>query len=755
MADPTPKDQNPIIKQFRSKLANGSAGPGDRGQLEKFRNGPKCTPELHAVVDGLLAEFDAKAESMRVAQAAAHARVHAPAAAHSNGPVAKGVNATAAAPAALGEPFHNPYTFLPFGSAPKRRVPTLQSADEVERERFTGLLRIKLKTLSPLLTCEPKPEEGETHRVLAIDNDVVVPSSGVRGTLRTLLTILTGGTLGYVDPTLWLTQGRDLNLGPRGKTDPLSTPERVFLARVVEPGSPTRPGIVEIGALAEPLIKVEDLGRIVQRLDEQRPKQGKRRGVIEIGGSTFRLSGAPVNWKGKREGQFQPSGIMVSLPPERWAEYQGRHAHAEFSDLRRDDLVWLEPSSPSLRQITRPEDVASIQWARWGRKGQSMIDTIRKHHKAVVPDALRSDGLVDEVTDLFGQVPDARSPGAALAFAARVRPDNLVFRDALKGQVERDVQLAPMMQPHPGCLGFYRDNRDTDALSMTDPLRGYKVYRTTAERGPGAPWHYSTQPVFNERGEAKAASPRLTKKVDLLKENAIGEVTLSLRSLSRRELALLLAACSVDWRLGGGKPLGLGHCRVLDVELVDESGTSRLRWSPSPSDAALDRAEPGGLPEGYRGDVADLGERIFAYQATQRPVRRLRYPRAAEWNANKTSRGGNVWFKNHATPSKTGDRQSDERRGLTVLRAKGALAQRLGRQQIAAQPLPTFNPKDPFSDVLYGYDLIATVVTEDRKPREIVQLEPFDPARHGRADDRSGPNTSPSAATRRLDREQR
>jgi hypothetical protein len=754
MADQSP-DQHPTIRQFRSKLDKSSATIAERNQLVKFRNGPKCDPALHPVIDALLKEFDDKAEAMKAKQVAEHQRVHAATSSSSTTP-SKGVNGTALSPVVFGDAFHNPYTFLAFGTAPKRRTPTLQTADEVEKDRFTGLLRLRVRTLSPLLTCEPGPERSGPHRVLSIGNDVIVPASGVRGALRTLLTVVTGGTLGYVDPTLWLTQGRDLPLGPRGKNGRPTTPERVFLARVVEPGSPTRPGVVEVGDLGDPLVKAEDLARSLRNLDERRPKQGKQRGVVEAKGEIYRLSGRPIKSQGKREGRFVPSGRRLTLPPERWSEYEGRHAHAEFPELRAGDLVWLEPISPSLAQINRAEDVASIQWARWGRKGKALVETLRQHHKAVVPDAMRSDGLVDEVTDLFGQVPLRDADSMVPAFASRVRPENLVFRNAAATAVTRDVQLAPLLQPHPGCLGFYRDNGDLDEISMHDPLRGYKVYRNTRERGATAPWHYATQPVFGEDGTAKPPDPKLSRCVDLLDEGCEGELTLSLRSLSRREIALLLAACSVDWRLGGGKPLGLGHCRVTHVELVDEAGASLSIWDPagSASHDPLDRASPAPIPEDRASEITDLADRLFAYQATQRPVVKLRYPRAVERThasaTGKLSRGGNVWFKRHASPRKSDD---DAVRGMQVFRAGGALASRLGKGQVSAQALPPFNPKQPFDDLLFGYDSIATKPQAHGLDHET--FEPFEPGKHRRGDERSSGNQSASAETRRLDREGR
>jgi hypothetical protein len=72
-----------------------------------------------------------------------------------------------------------------------------------------------------------------------------------------------------------------------------------------------------------------------------------------------------------------------------------------------------------------------------------------------------------------------------------VRPENLVFCNAL-AKVQR-VTLAPLAPPHPGCRAFYRDNVDPDAISDSDPLRGYKVYRTTNESGQDAPWRYEVQ----------------------------------------------------------------------------------------------------------------------------------------------------------------------------------------------------------------------------------------------------------------------
>jgi hypothetical protein len=762
MADSTP-DLHPTVKQFKQKLEKRVATSADRSQLQKFREG-KCPPEFHAICDELLARYDREKADNEKNLTAAHQRAHAPAEPswgsgwQKGGPSrapSKGDNSTAAHPSKLGEPFHNPYTFIPFGQSPRRAQPTLHTADETERDRFTGVLRLRVRTLSPLLSCLPSAGAGGTHAAITLGDDAIVPATGVRGALRTLMTVLTGGTLGYIDPMLWLTQGRDANLGPAGKNSPQRTPSRAFLARVTRVGNVQSSGEVELNAAHDPLVPMMELEREFPNLRELRPAQSKSRGVVQGRGDVlYKLSGRPIQQKGKREGVFKPSGRTLQIPAERWAEYNGRHAHADFGELKVGDLVWLEPASPDLTELKQPSDVRSIQWARWGRRGARLVDLIRQKHGAVLPDSMAGDGLVDEVTNLFGQIPDASCKEAARTFAARVRCDNLVFRGAAKARIDRGVWLAPLMQPHPGCVGFYRDNSDLDDLSREDVLRGYKVYRTTRERGQGAPWHYATQGVYDDHGKLDNEKRKtLSRQCDLLQEGSEGELSIAVRSLSSRELALLLAACSVDWRLGGGKPLGLGHCRITDVEIVSEFGETVEKWSPAAANDPLDRAQPAALPARFAAQVSELAARLLHFQATQRPVERLRYPRAVKRNQNRSMRGGNAWFQRHASPKKA-ETDGGIPQGLQVFRVGGNLAQVVGATQVKAQALPPFNPKDPFADVLYGYDCVTDDVEENRMS-VAIDIKPFNESRDVRPTDKSGGPQGQSQETRRAQRDQR
>ena len=676
----------------------------------------------------------------------------------------------------LGAPFHNPYTFIPFGTAPKRAFPSQLTVDEWpgERARKSGVLSLTIRTMSPLLTCSPTPNDPKANHkeypVLAIGDDVIVPASGVRGSLRTLMTILTGGTLGYLDETLFLTQGRDVNLGPRGKSSPEGTPECVFLAEVVRAGNSTRAGTIRLGRTL--LFKAEQLrssvarpapgkpvdhswGKITPESNDPREQHGALGTTSNVRDSEhcwkLKLSGWPINMKGKREGAFLPSETEIEIPTEMWRDYQGRHCHGDHPELKNGDLVWLEPSTPDLQKIEQAWQIKSLQWARWGRRGEHLQEVIKKFHKAVLPDSLNKDGEVDEVTDLFGQIPV--NPKAAGPFAARIRPENLVFTNQTKS-VKREI-LAPLQAPHPGCIAFYRDVKDVADAGSGRPLRGYKVYRNTLERGAVAPWLFTSQGVYGDQGELKDAKQKVNKSCDLLPEGTNGTLRIACRALSQRELALLVMACTVDWRLGGGKPLGLGHCRVIEAKWIDEDGDTRelfKRTSESYPAIAV-------LPEELKGEVSDLEARVQLWHASQEPVAHLRYPRAVEENNNKLNRGGHVWFGRHASMRKGEDKNSSPKRGLEVLRTAGELKTQVGGSlQIAPQLLPVLDVNKPQSDVLHGADLVSMEAERERlrdNTKLHSKLEPFDPNVHSKPTHQSGGNQSQNRETRQSFREGR
>lgn len=828
--------EHPSIKQFRTHLQNKAVLPEQAAQFDKWRNGPKCTGEHKEAADSLWEEYQKVKDQVTKRPVAtsiqtsrrADDRGRQPSrgrggqggrggrdgghggrggrdgrrGGHGGGGGPNRVtNVGAAEPDVLGEPFHNPYTFIPFAQKPPiRRAPTPLTIDEVEKSRFTGILDLEVELLSPLLTADPTPHKEDRghreHTVLAVGDDVIVPATGVRGVLRSLLSVLTGGTLGHIDEEAWLCQGRDAKLGPASKFNK-GLPAHVFLAEVVVPGKVNRDGVVRVGKTR--LVKAQDLERAAQRSGINhlpRPRPGDRvkhlwanEGAARVGRNSdagswkVKLSGRPVNPKGKREGLLNlEKAHEVSLPATLWSAFHGRHRHADHPELKKGDLVWLEPRELGCTEIRQSQDVKSIQWARWGRAGERLLNAVAMHHRGVLPDELNPDGLVDEVTDLFGQVPrndlkrevrgfeqvsDKQNPAGP--FAARVRPGNLVFPAASK-RVERTA-LAPLAPPHPGCAAFYRDMGERDVARAADdisnepkklPLRGYKVYRTTSERGKGAPWRFEVQGVYDDKGKPKPAQQKVNKTVELLPEKGAprGRLRLTLRAMTQREVALVLAACAVDWRVGGGKPLGLGHCRVASASLRElrDDGTTG-----DPVSFARNGDDVAELPLPYAAEIRNdeqLSERMRVWQASQQPVSKLRYPRAVDQNRNKKNRGGHVWFLRHAQPKKSGD--NDYPQGLQVLHVdpNSALGNQAQKDRIRAQPLPKFDPNNPAADVLYGHDLFVGEGDEWRqqsKDRRTLHrcVEPFDPEKHSRAEDRSGGHQGQSAETRQQGRDAR
>lgn len=664
----------------------------------------------------------------------------------------KGSNQNAANAKLIGEAFHNPYTFIAFPEDVVRFQPTTLTADELEGEehRISGILELDIQTLSPLMTCSPEPENpNDTHKIfkaLTIGNDVVLPATGVRGALRTLMTIITGGTLGYMDEDLRLIQGRDVKLGP-SKKDP-KIPDNIFLAEIIKPGSSTQAGVVKLGK--SDLIKLDLLKNVFPDLDEMRPTNKDRQKEIYITNLhspsedknkkhwRVKLCGRPIKEIGKSEGVFKADGTEIELSEYFWKDYQGSHRHAGIKELKNGDLIWLEPKDKKCTKITSQADIKSIQWSRWGRYGVALRDIVPEY---VMPDSMKDDGQVDLVTDLFGQIPHNDHPKAAGPFAARIRSGNLIFQNA-KDKITTET-LAPLSAPHPGCLAFYRDESDLDIIHTRSPLKGYKVYRNTLERGDNAPWKYSVQGVYKERGSIKPPQQNVNKTVELLNEGLTGSLRISFRSLAPHELVLLYAACTVDWKLGGGKPLGLGHCRVTGLRMTDEDGN---KYEP------MEYCDATGNLKIKKSDwklINFISDRLKQYKATQVPVEKLRYPRAITKNRNKSNRAGYAWFGRHATPKK-----DEEAKGLQTIWTSGALKSKVNSDQIKAQALPAFNVDNPEADLLYGYDVIAIDVKQNNR-NYVTQMEKFDPDKHAAEKEKAGENTSQNRKTRQKARESR
>lgn len=646
----------------------------------------------------------------------------------------------------LNNPFVNPYTFMPFTSQPpEQRPPTARNRDDqAEVDAFTGTITVSLRNHTPLLTIDPKPTSGEAehkrYQILKIGKDVIVPATGVRGAMRSMLEAICGGSVAVLADHIWLREGHYPN-GRIGQT--------AILAQVHEPGDTTRSGTLLLGETRE-VVTAETVDQGDKRMWKFREPclesahgardgkdhdssgyhqnqmrvwtddtntsfiQSSKRNPIEapdahhcwrvkvtgrpVGPPKKKPDGTPLDKAHKRDGCFRPlvPAKTLELPAERWAEFIGlnyggaldQRAKHSGGHLHRGDLVWLilNQDISAIGGITnlRPENVLCISWTRWPRRGSPLWKRMPAH---AFPAGWSQDGQVDAVADLFGAVP-LKPPFPAdkdtiCAFAARVRPDNLVF---LAAQCDCGVRLAPLMPPHPSHRAFYRHSNDPAKVCVDKiffdqatndekksqfpacPLRGYKTYRVP--KAGDQPWPYGQQPI---PGAENQPCQRVNKTVDLLRPGQTGTVSFALRSLSPVECGLLLEvlADGFPWRLGGGKPLGLGCCQIVGPPQVrDECGLPVAQAILEAWRAAL-RKDP---------LWSRIEKRLNLWRQSQKPVaEKLRYPRASESGKS----GGHVWF---------------------ALLAKEKMNQPWGIQDykgVAGQLLPHLQDADPH---LYGFE---------------------------------------------------
>ncbi|MBO5438668.1 MAG: hypothetical protein J6A23_13485 [Thermoguttaceae bacterium] len=613
----------------------------------------------------------------------------------------------------IGSKFHNPYTFIPFSDKPSRFEPTLYTADEVEKERHSGVLDIEIKTLRPLLTSQAEPRrKGEdppkNSVALKIGRDVIVPATAIRGALRNLMTILTSGSLANTNPNSWFCRGRDVNLGNgTGKYD---TPCTLFLAKVERAGNTFQDGVIRIG-------------KCMLLANGKSPAEKTK--------WELKPAGRSPNPRTKRAFYaVDPDQYPITVPAELWADYIARNINGKNTELRTNDLVWVEPKFLNIGKIVDANQIASLQWARWGKRGIKLDNVLPD--TSYLPNSCQKDGKVDFVTNLFGQASDSGDKNVP-CFAGRIRPENLVFRDTVP-KLWKQCPLAAMASPHPGCFSFY-------FKAGKQELRGFKVYRS-AQDGD-SPWEYKTQPIFNNNGSPTLwEKSKQTHSADLLPSEQTGRLRIAFHALTSDELALLCHACSLKyWRLGGGKPLGLGLCQptLKSVTILEDDGSFR-------------KAEPEDFPLGE--NLSELvGKQAKIWEATQKPVSKMRYPRAAKKNSDSKQRGGHVWFGTFSAPKKNNSAFNEVQSVYVTERFRNS--NKLSSSQIKGQHLPEFDQNDPEADVLYGYDVDLnpkkeghTLYYDDFKPFKTENQLPAD-TRHAH------PNDSQNRESRMANKEKR
>jgi len=640
----------------------------------------------------------------------------------------------------LGQPFVNPYSFMPFSDVSgKLAHPTHHSIDEGEK-RFSGILKFNVNLNSPLMTLMAEPDNGidakhGNYKALTIGSSVIYPSTGVRGSLRHLMTMITGGRLRYLDNEMYVVEDR---------WDSEKKANKNFqLALISKVGGRDKFGKVVLGK-QKPIraIDVESLFRRHNKDINEYRKNGKLVWVKwdwnneKVPSSlnfsdkppsgynkVLKISGIPINPK-KKEWIFEPDySREIEISPEHWVIYMNRYLNSPFNELKKQNVVWLEPvMEDNDRQktiINDDTDIQSIQWSKWGKEGDRMADLLPDYVKPGYQ--VKKHKKVDEVTNLFGQVPSEKKyADKAPTFAGRIRPDNLVFQNGVS-KLET-VTLAPLARPHAGCKAFYRKSNYGD-------INGYKVYHTTKEKGTNAPHLYSTQPIY-KNGKAEHSKQKMNKTVQLLQENITGTLSISFSALSEKEYSLLRLVCSLPQRFGGGKPFGLGLCSLKLVAVTNEFGQKVN--------------EP---VENWKDLTKAFAGRAELYTASQQPVEKLRYPLSAEINGYSVVRAGHEWFKFNASVKK-----SDGTLRKFPVKRNSEAEKKLGAA-LAIQKLPELS-RSQEENLLYGYDLFFKKMKVNRV-EQITDFKLFNEATDFKSSKRPGYNHSPNRESRQKKKSER
>lgn len=263
------------------------------------------------------------------------------------------------------------------------------------------------------------------------------------------------------------------------------------------------------------------------------------------------------------------------------------------------DIVWarLNPSNGQLDRLS----MAAI----WRTPGQRRL---AERTEAAVR-ACGDPGHLCLSCRLFGSA-DTKAAGSGHEADQRSYAGHLRTGDAVAdGVTTSSVELAPLGAPRPGAGQFYLQIGDTDPASDETelpaaywgserdrpdprPVRGRKFYWNGDPAAQRLPRHKARPGQGNEamtgNRELVPAGTCFRQKIsfDNVPAAELGSVLLTLlprlllpRTEGMREADYLL-------RLGGGKPLGLGSCRVKITELIWQDARRRYLGQPEVSQDA-------------------------------------------------------------------------------------------------------------------------------------------------------------------------
>lgn len=536
--------------------------------------------------------------------------------------------------------FANPYCFVPFPQGEDgcpRSKPC--GHDRLDAQRLAGTITVVWETITPLLT--GAGTDGFSRRPTPSGAQYVLPGSSVKGAVRSLHETLAGGCLRvfdvdfvpvYRDAAIVRPDDDDWTLARVEKVDGDGRPTRMSMCADI---------VWVLADLLHSVVPPHQLrtGSLVN-LDPARANRGRsgRKELVAPGavspGTEWIVLVTDASARDPRHPYYCATGKLtepqaVGVADDVWQRYLGRADGTRDVRLARHHGAENRSIDAEVhfgRFIGRRRTAAlrlapgEVVWARMGAQGEVEEITLsylwrhegRGSLGERVPEWLHPCRTPDRLCvscQLFGSV-DAeggRQAGGARNDGYR---GHLRVGDAVAGASTRPmlIPLAPLGSPRPGAGQFYlrhgpdglgaaaRDQRPTREWGATpdfDPETGEFVPRLVRGRkhywhgDPGATGRHLARPHHGVESMAVTA--------EILPEGTTLECGLSFENLSEAELGGLIAALDparlltphvpegftpnpeIAAHLGGGKPLGLGSVRVVQLRVQVHTVASRYQ----------------------------------------------------------------------------------------------------------------------------------------------------------------------------------
>jgi len=550
--------------------------------------------------------------------------------------------------------FINPYTFVPLREGPQRSEASghslLRSGTAELDETVAGSFDVVWQVETPLMcgvarrSPSASGEEGTAEVVTFAEgaDGCVIPGSSIKGAVRALHEALVDGCMRVLD-TKFVPVYRE-HASPEHR--------RGYVLGYIEDTEQGRPTKIRLSGEVQ-WVKAADV-RAARDDNDKRLASGQSYTIVgvatdEYSRSKFENPEITPKAEAPTEGDYtilvaatnsardknpfwcatsELSATVVDLSETCWSDFvatvagadelgpEGRlpvrveHAREGMigdalgpsKKLAKGQVVWVKPNA-GRTQVTQ----ISLS-ALWRSKGHG---TVEDRAGGYVPCA--SWEALCASCQIFGsaETDGSGNDGQQKSYRAHVRfgegrMEATGGTRLRRADLEKAVQLAPLLSPRPGSGQFYLTNRSTrlSAKKGAVPLRQWgSAADSPLRRLRGRKFYWHGDPEAQRkartlgaaRHELRGQSEATTSRVDLAPPGTIVRSTVHFEGLTRLQLGSLLMSVDptlafgpeVRTRLGGAKPLGLGTVKPAIDSLAVRNASSRYLGSgpavsPSP-----------------------------------------------------------------------------------------------------------------------------------------------------------------------------